>query len=125
MTSWITICDTCRRDGWATPAAGATDGEKLAAEVETRLGDAPGLRMRRVSCLMGCTHACNVALQAPGKIAYTLGDFTPDGDAAQAIVDYARLYAASPRGLVAWRDWPDGVRDHFITRHMPLPENDT
>ena len=31
MTTWITVCDICKRDGWLQ---GDTDGEKLAAEVE-------------------------------------------------------------------------------------------
>ena len=30
MTTWITICDTCKREGWE---AGPTDGERLAEKV--------------------------------------------------------------------------------------------
>lgn len=120
MTTWITICDTCKREGW-DPAQGAeTDGEIMAALVEQH-AQGRQVRTRRVSCLMGCSHGCNIAIQAPGKLAYTLGQFTPDGEAALAIVDYAELHASSDTGIVPYRDWPAGVKGHFITRHMPLP----
>jgi predicted metal-binding protein len=62
--TWITVCDTCKREGWA--GAGATDGERLAGLIEAQAA-AEGLgrlRLRRFSCLMGCTHGCNVAVQA-------------------------------------------------------------
>lgn len=123
MTSWITICDTCKRDDWSAESHGRPHGEDLAERIEARAKDV-GVRTRRVSCLMGCTHGCNVAVQGEGKLAYTLGGFTPDDDAAQAIVDYAALHAQSDTGQVPYRTWPQGVKGHFITRHPPLPGNE-
>jgi len=121
MTTWITICDTCKRDGWETGDMSATDGERLAALVESKINGADAVRTRRVSCLMGCTHGCNVAIQGVGKLAYTLGNFTADPDTAEAIVGYAQQHAASETGQVPYRQWPQGVKGHFITRHPPLP----
>ena len=121
MTTTITICDTCKRDDWAAGSA-ATDGESLAILVETVAADRTDLAVRRHSCLMGCSGACNVALQAPGKMAYTLGRFAPDLEAARGIVDYAAMHAAQPTGVVPFRDWPAAVKGHFVTRHPPLPE---
>jgi predicted metal-binding protein len=121
MTSWITICDTCKREDWAERGAEKTDGEVLAALVEAA-AQGTALRTRRTSCLMGCAHGCNVAVQAEGKLAYTLGRFDPDSDAAQAIVDYATLHAESETGQVPFRQWPVGVKGHFVTRHPPLPD---
>ncbi|MBJ3763634.1 DUF1636 domain-containing protein [Maribius pontilimi] len=121
-TTWITICDTCKRDGWDAGGAGQTDGEVLAALVE-RAAEGRGVRTRRVSCLMGCSHGCNVAIQAAGKLAYTLGKFAPEPGDAQAIVDYAALHAESDCGQVPYRQWPQGVKGHFITRHPPLPDD--
>lgn len=121
MTTWITICDTCKREGWDPETADRTDGERLAEAVEA-LPCPKGVALRRVSCLMGCSHACNVAVQAEGKLCYTLGRFTPDAEAAQAILDYAGLHAASETGQVPYRTWPQGVKGHFVTRHPPLPE---
>ncbi|WP_135504468.1 DUF1636 family protein [Roseovarius aestuariivivens] len=120
MTSWITICDTCKHESWSAETHDRPDGEVLAERIEARAA-AAGVNTRRVSCLMGCTHGCNVAVQAPGKLAYTLGRFTPDDAAAQAIVDYAALHAESDSGQVPYRTWPQGVKGHFVTRHPPLP----
>jgi predicted metal-binding protein len=122
--TWITVCDTCKRDDWDESRSSITDGEALAALVETEVAGDPNLRVRRVSCLMGCNRSCNVALQNPGKLSYTLGEFTPDSDAAAAIVDYARKHAASTSGQVPYRDWPQGVKGHFVTRHPPLPSDE-
>ncbi|MGR3291025.1 MAG: DUF1636 domain-containing protein, partial [Paracoccaceae bacterium] len=36
MTTWITICDTCKREGWENGNMAQTDGEVLAALVEAR-----------------------------------------------------------------------------------------
>ena len=120
MTTWITICDTCKRDGWSAADSGHTDGAALAEMIEAQ--PRPEVRTRRVSCLMGCTHGCNVAIQSAGKIAYTLGNFAADAGAAAAIADYAALHAASDTGQVPYRQWPQGVKGHFITRHPPLPD---
>jgi len=84
----------------------------------------PDLQTRRVSCLMGCSHGCNIAIQAEGKLNYTLGRFDPEEEgAAQAIVDYAALHAQSETGQVPFRQWPQGVKGHFVTRHPPLPKD--
>ncbi len=121
MTTWITICDTCKREGAENRAEDnghCTDGETLAALIEENAnGD---VRTRRFSCLMGCSRACNVSIQAHGKIAYSLGEFTPDRMAAEAILCFARLHAESRSGQVPYRQWPEGVRGHFVSRHPPL-----
>jgi len=96
MATWITVCDTCKRDDWTA---------------ETR----------RVPRLMGCSHRCNVALQAQGKLAYILGWFEPDAEAAGAIVDYAEMHAQSETGRAPFREWPQAVKGHFVTRHPSLP----
>lgn len=119
MTTFITICDTCKREGWAESGQDVTDGEVLATLIESAAGER--IQTRRVSCLMGCTHGCNIAIQAEGKLAYTLGKFEATPDAAEAIVDYATLHQASETGQVPYRTWPTGVKGHFITRHPPLP----
>lgn len=120
VPTWITVCDTCKREGWL-PGSRATDGETLAALVEAAAADRPGVEVRRHGCLMGCAGACNVAIQAAGKIAYTLGRFDPTPEAAEGIVAYAALHAESDTGQVAFRTWPAAIKGHFVTRHPPLP----
>jgi len=70
---------------------------------------------------MGCSHGSNVALQAQGKLAYILGWFEPDAEAAGAIVDYAEMHAQSETGRAPFREWPQAVKGHFVTRHPSLP----
>lgn len=119
MTTWITICETCKREGWDAES-GRTDGAAFAARIEAAAGD--DIRTRRVSCTMGCERACNVIVQAPGKIGYSLGKFEGTEDDAQALVDYARMHRDSQTGQVPFREWPQGVKGHFVSRHVPLPE---
>lgn len=120
MTTWITICDTCKREGWNAESHGRTDGERLAVLIETAAAGAP-VRTRRTSCLMGCTHGCNVAVQAAGKLCYTIGNFLPNHESAEAIVSYATLHAGTETGQVPYRQWPEAIKGHFVTRHPPLP----
>lgn len=121
--TWITICDTCKREDWAERGQAATDGEVFAAMIEAAAAGT-GLRTRRTSCLMGCDHSCNIAVQAAGKLCYTLGRFEPSEAAATGIVDWAKGHAASDTGQVPYREWPEAVKGHFVTRHPPLPEAD-
>lgn len=123
MTTWITICDTCKREDWDATSNPLTDGEVLAALIEER-AEGSVVKTRRVSCLMGCDNSCNVAIQANGKLAYTLGKFDPTDEAAQGVVDYAKAHAASASGQVPYREWPQAVKGHFVTRHMPLPDSE-
>ncbi|HGG65215.1 MAG TPA: DUF1636 domain-containing protein [Rhodobacteraceae bacterium] len=118
MTTTITICDTCKREGW-DETTHKTDGELLADLVEAAASGTP-VKTRRFSCLMGCDRACNVTIQAKGKLNYTLGQFTPTPEAAEAIVAYAALHAASTLGQVPYREWPQAIKGHFTTRHPPL-----
>lgn len=124
MTTWITICDTCKGEHWDETVDPKRDGEKLAELVEAQANGLADVKTRRVSCLMGCSHGCNVAIQAEGKLAYTLGRFNPDDDAAEGIVTYANQHANSETGRVPFREWPVAIKGHFVTRHPPLPTGD-
>lgn len=121
MTSWITVCDTCKREDWA-PGDGQPDGEQLAELVEIAAQGATAVKVRRHSCLMGCTRACNVTIQAEGKLNYSLGSFVPETEVAEALVEYATLHAQSDTGQVPYRTWPQAVKGHFVSRHLPLPK---
>lgn len=121
MTTWITVCDTCKREDVDILNLSKAPGERLAEFVESQ-GSGGDVKVRRHSCLMGCSHGCNVAIQADGKICYTLGDFLPEETAAEAIVGFAQLHAVSETGQVPYKQWPQGVKGHFVTRHPPLPK---
>lgn len=129
MDTWITICAGCKRDDWDARSLDASDGEILADHVEP-LAKAAGIKTRRVSCTMGCARACNVIVQGTdaagaAKIGYSLGGFDGGAEDAQALVEYAGLHAASETGQVPFRTWPQGVKGHFVSRHLPLPDTDS
>lgn len=124
MTTWITICDTCKREDWDPEVQSKTDGELLAEAIEPLAEKYPNIQTRRVSCLMGCDHGCNIAIQSAGKLAYTLGRFEPNAEAAEGIVSYASQHAASDTGRVPFREWPVAIKGHFVTRHPPLPDTE-
>lgn len=124
MTTWITTCDTCKREGWEAGDMALTDGESLASLIEVAATGLRDVRTRRVSCLMGCKNACNVAIQGAGKLNYTLGAFEPTTEAASGIVAYAMAHAASDTGQVPYREWPQEIKGHFVTRHPPLPASE-
>lgn len=124
MRSIITICDTCKRDDWEARGISQTDGEHFAELIEAAAKGSEHVDTRRHSCLMGCARGCNIALQAAGKLNYTLGEFEPSKEAADAIVEYASMHAQSETGTVPYRQWPQPIKGHFVTRHPPLPDPD-
>lgn len=121
MTTWITICDTCKRDDYDASSGAPTDGECLADAVE-RLAANSNVKTRRVSCTMGCERACNVIVQAEGKMSYSLGKFEASDESAAALLEYAGMHSESETGQVPFRQWPAGVKGHFISRHVPVPK---
>jgi predicted metal-binding protein len=123
MPTTITVCDTCKRSGWDAATDPLTDGEKLAALVEQAAGSGT-VSVRRHSCLLGCDHGCNVAIQSAGKINYVLGRFEPDQASADGIVEYAGLHAQSTTGQVPYRTWPQAIKGHFVARLPVLPPDD-
>ncbi len=116
MTTVITVCDTCKAETSLTPDAVEKDGAKLASLVEAAAEGNDMVEVRRHSCLMGCNHGCNVALQAEDKLTYVMGRFEPIEEAALGIVEYATLHGESTSGQVPFKQWPAAVKGHFVSR---------
>jgi predicted metal-binding protein len=93
----------------------------VAAQRAVKASDAryASVAVQEMPCFFACTQFCTGHLRAPGKISYVLGRFTPDMEAAQAILDYKFHYATSGPGRIAYRDWSEGLKGHFITRSPP------
>jgi predicted metal-binding protein len=119
----VVACNTCRY----SPAAqdderGERGGARLVAALRAvKAGDDryAGIAVQEMPCLFACTEFCTIHLRAPGKVGYVLGRFASDRAAARDILDYAVHYAASEHGRVPFRQWPEGVKGHFITRTPP------
>lgn len=121
MPTVITVCDTCRRENISGDKSGQPEGEKLAEAVEAAASGNDNVSVRRFSCLMGCSFSCNIAIEGKDKISYILGEFTPEKETAEAIVDYAELHAKSETGQVPYKQWPQPIKGHFRAR-LPLHE---
>ncbi|MEO5586328.1 MAG: DUF1636 domain-containing protein [Novosphingobium sp.] len=119
----VVACNTCRsgkdaRDDDHGVRGGVRMVEALRAEQAADPAFA-NIAVQEMACLFACSDFCTVHLRAPDKVGYVLGKFTPDRDAARAILEYAAHYAQSEHGRVPFADWPEGVKGHFITRTPP------
>jgi predicted metal-binding protein len=119
----VVACNTCRFSAEAREdGEGVRGGARLVAALrDVQASDAryAGVDVQEMPCLFACSDHCTVHIRAPGKVGYVLGRFTPDEDAARAILDYAVAHAASEEGRVPFREWPAGVKGHFIVRVPP------
>jgi predicted metal-binding protein len=119
----VVACSTCRHSADEREDAGGRRGGAQLAEALRRVQASDqayaGVAVADMPCLFACGDFCAVHLRGAGKVGYVLGRFTPDEAAARAILDYARAYADSDWGQVAYRDWPEGVKGHFLTRTPP------
>jgi predicted metal-binding protein len=111
-TSTLLVCVTCKSD--AGPM-----GAGLFEALSERLAVEPGISLRAVDCLSVCKRPCTVALAAPGKWTYVVGDLTRESHL-EDIVVAARRYAASPEGIVPWRERPLAFRRGVVSRTPPL-----
>jgi predicted metal-binding protein len=57
-----------------------------------------------------------VLFRDDARFSYIAGDFRPTRETAEAIIDWFDLHGRSDAGLVAFRDWPQAMRGHFIAR---------
>lgn len=112
----VVACNSCRRDG--VPGGGQALVAAL-RRVRERDPAYAGIAVQEMGCLFACGAACTVHIRAPGRIGYVLGHFEPGDAAAAAILDYAVAHAASEDGQVPYRQWPEGVKGHFLTRMPP------
>jgi predicted metal-binding protein len=113
----LLVCVTCKSD--AGPM-----GAGLFEALSERLAAEPGVSLKAVECLSVCKRPCTVALAAPGKWTYVVGDLTRESHL-EDIVDAARRYGASPEGIVPWRERPLAFRRGVVSRTPPLAPAET
>ena len=114
----IYVCITCRRasDPEDAPRPGA-----LLADATVSAAAGSDVTVKRVRCLANCTRGPSAAMRANGahnSWTYIFG--TLDIGAARALIDGARLLAASPDGLMPWRGRPEPLKRGLIARVPPL-----
>ncbi|NYI23508.1 DUF1636 domain-containing protein [Sphingobium indicum] len=119
----VVVCSTCRLSAEQREDAAGRRGGALLVEALHRVRDRDpayaAVAVQDMPCLFACDRHCAVHVRGTGKVGYVLGDFTPDEEAARAILDYAARHAESEEGVVRYADWPQGVKGHFIVRTPP------
>ena len=115
MGATLYVCTTCKA-GEALPEGGVAPGAQLYDALS--VADLPtGLRVVAVECLSACNSGCAISLTKPGGWSYVYGRLTLDD--VPAILEGAGKYAATPDGLVPWRDRPVVFRKQSIARIPP------
>ena len=119
MGTTLYVCTTCKA-GQPVPEGDLPPGAQLHAALAE--GRPPGVRIVGVECLSACNTGCAISLTKPGAWSYVYGRLTLDD--VPAILEGAGKYAASPDGIVPWRDRPTVFRKQSIARIPPhsLPE---
>jgi predicted metal-binding protein len=108
----LLVCVTCKSEARPMgPGLFEALGERLASE--------PDIALKAVECLSVCKRPCTVALAAPGKWTYVVGDLDRESHL-EDIVIAARRYAASTGGVVPWRERPLCFRRGVVSRTPPL-----
>jgi predicted metal-binding protein len=113
----VFVCVTCKR----AEEEGVRPGQTLFETLQRRLPFAPNanVALRSVECLSVCKRPCTVALSAPGKWTYVVGDLDDEANA-DDIVEAALKFAATPDGLIPWRERPKSFRKGVVSRTPPL-----
>jgi predicted metal-binding protein len=123
MARAIVFCETCKFDTDRKVADdGRTGGEILAQEMRDLLAERgrDDVTVATQRCLWSCSRHCNVLLRDDAKYSYLTGDFAPERTSAEALLDWFDRHGASETGEVSFRQWPDGMRGHFIARIPPV-----
>jgi predicted metal-binding protein len=113
----LLVCVTCKSDEGPM-------GAGLYEALRGRLAAEPDIVLQPVECLSVCKRPCTVALAAPGKWTYVVGDLTRESHL-EDIAAAARRYAASPDGVVPWRERPVSFRKGVVSRTPPLASAET
>ena len=116
MTVTLHVCITCRA-GQPVAEGAPVPGARLMAAL-LRHPDPPGVRIVPVECLSACSNGAAIALSGPDRWTYVYGQMS-ETDAPQIIAG-AGAYAATPDGIVPWRDRVAIFRKRSIARIPPL-----
>jgi predicted metal-binding protein len=116
MTATLYVCTTCKA-GEVHEDDANRPGALLHAAITAQ--PAPdGVQVVGVECLSACSQGAAVALSEPGKWTYVYGRMTTDN--AADILTGAAAYAATPDGLVPWRERPVIFRKQSLARIPPF-----
>jgi predicted metal-binding protein len=93
-------------------------GAQLHAALQAA-GAPEGVTIRGVECMSACDNGCSIALSAPGRWTYVYGHMDPEVHVVDILAG-AAAYAATPDGIVPWRERPVIFRKQSLARIPPM-----
>lgn len=121
-TTELIICTTCRPAENPREQRAAGDILLEAVQAAQAFGEQPewaAIHVRGVACTAGCSRACTVAFQAPGKHSFQFGDLIPSEDAARQLLDCAVMHSRAPDGNLPRDARPALLRSGILCRLPP------
>ncbi|WP_292051420.1 MULTISPECIES: DUF1636 domain-containing protein [unclassified Brevundimonas] len=118
----IVVCSTCKfKADEPLNASGERGGAALFRHVKDAMDalETASISVEPMACLFACSQHCTIHLRAPGKVGYVLANFEPTPESAQALAEFAQHYDQSLEGVVPYKNWPEGVKGHFLVRIPP------
>ena len=119
----LIICTTCRPAGVSRDLPAAGEALLEAVQIATwdlNAAEQARIRVRGMACMSGCSRACTIALQAPGKYTYYIGDLVSDDTTAAQVLACAQLHAYSTDGNLQRKERPERLRSGILARLPPL-----
>ncbi len=119
----LQVCTTCRAEGESLEPRAQRAGARLFAALSAE-AKADDVTIVAVECFAVCRRPCTLSFSRPGAWTYIVGDVSPGIDP-QEIFAAARLYGASPQGLIPWKMRPAFLKSGIVARFPPPHEMET
>ncbi len=121
VDSTLFVCTTCGSTWVDGQRIGTSAGEFLFQDLQVQLADA-GIQLEAVKCLSACLNSCAVAITAPGKFSYILGQLPAQTNRAatvNALVQFAQSHRQKSDGFVPYGERPELLKNCVLGRIPP------
>lgn len=125
--STVFVCTTCGSTWQDGKRIGTSAGEFLLQDLQTALADS-GVQFQPVKCLSACLNPCAVAIAAPGKFSYILGQLPAKDqrpETVQALVEFVQLHQQKEDGFIPYAERPELLKNRVLGRIPPLVQGAT
>jgi predicted metal-binding protein len=124
----VFVCTTCASAHRTKRAIRISGGDRLLEKLRLLSKTWPlhaEFSIQPVECMGVCDRDCAVALMAPGKTNYLIGNLSvEDGSlesTATALLDCASLYHAKPDGTFSYIKCPELLKKNVLAKLPPMP----
>ncbi len=125
----MSVCTSCAGAHRTKQAIRRSGGERLLEQLKTLLQNSPleAFSIQPAECLGACEQDCAIALNAPGKQIYLVGNLPVDDEqlesTAAAVMKFASQYHAKFDGTVSYLKCPELLKKRVLAKIPPLSEN--